>query len=274
MGIFDRLRRLIKANVNSAIDKAEDPEKLLNQLLIEMNEQLVEAKRAVASAIADEKRLERQIQEHLVQSQDWERRAVLALREAEKNPARALEFEDMAKQALMRKKEYDEIAGKLQEQLGAQHQAVEKLKYSLKDLQRRIEEKQRQKTLLVARAKRAEAHKKIQEQVAGMSDNSSFDAFEKMAQKVDRIEAEADALSEIEASTSGSSLEQEFAKLERNSSGDLLLENFKQEQKKKAAALEAGKSASSQRIEAPRSAAPSTDVDIMMEDLKKKLHGA
>lgn len=280
MGIFDRLRRVISANVNSALDKAEDPERMLTQLLTEMNEQLVESKRAVAGAIADEKRLERQIQDHRTQAADWERRAMLALQESERNPPRQLEYEGLAKQALLRKKDTEEIADKLQEQLTAQHLAVEKLKASLKDLQIRIEESQRKKTLLVARAKRAEASRKIQEQVAGMSNTSAFDAFDKMAQKVDQLESEADAMLEIEGATgSGGTLEQEFQKLERQGRGDSLLEDFRKEQKAKQ--LEGASSQTAKSLPGAGPAAASTapvptgpsEVDLMMEDLKRKLHG-
>jgi phage shock protein A len=280
MGIFDRLRRVIKANVNAAIDKAEDPEKMLNQLIIDMNQQLIEAKKAVATAIADEKRLERQVVDYRNQSVEWEKRAVLAIQAAEQDPSKQAYYEDLAKQALLRKKENEDVANKMQEQLVAQHNAVEKLKLSLKDLQSRMDEAQRRRTLLVARAKRAEAHKKIQEQISGMSDTSAFEAFEKMAQKVDQIEAEADALTEIESATRSTSLEQEFKKLESGAKSDLMLEEFKQkmaiEQQEKAKQAAIGqKTASNQaRIDAPKvqgSVVPA-EVDQMMLELKRKMH--
>jgi phage shock protein A len=278
MGIFDRLRRVIKANVNSAIDKAEDPEKMLNQLIIDMNQQLIEAKKAVATAIADEKRLERQVQDYRGQSLEWEKRAVLAIRAAEQDPSKADYYEDLAKQALLRKKENEDVANKLQEQLSAQHNAVEKLKSSLKDLQNRMDEAQRRRTLLVARAKRAEAQKKIQEQITGMSDRSAFAEFEKMAQKVDQIEAEADALSEIESSTHSTSLENEFKKLESGTKSDLMLEEFKQkmaieqQEQKRQAALNQKKA--SPQIDAPKTpnAVVPAEVDQMMLELKRKMH--
>lgn len=280
MGIFDRLRRVIKANVNAAIDKAEDPEKMLNQLVLDMNQQLVEAKKAVATAIADEKRLERQVLEYRAQAGEWEKRAVLAIRAAEQDPSKREYYEDLAKQALLRKKENEDVANKLDEQLKAQHAAVERLKVSLKELQTKLDEAQRRKTLLVARAKRAEAHKKIQEQISGMSSTSAFEAFEKMAQKVDQIEAEADALTELEASTRGSNLDQEFAKLEANSKGDALLDQFKQkmalEQRQKPGSI--GQDAESAKrpgqLNAPnagQNAVASAEVDQMMEELKRKM---
>ena len=97
MGIFKRLSDVLKANINDLISKAENPEKMLNQMMVEMNEQLIDSKKSVASAIADEKRLERQMKEHLAQAKDWEQKAMLAVR-AEKD--------DLAKEALVRKQEY------------------------------------------------------------------------------------------------------------------------------------------------------------------------
>ena len=280
MGIFDRLRRVIKANVNSAIDKAEDPEKMLNQLIIDMNQQLIEAKKAVATAIADEKRLERQVLDYRNQSAEWEKRAILAIQAAEQDPSKQPYYEDLAKQALMRKKENEDVANKMQEQLVAQHNAVEKLKMSLKDLQNRMDEAQRRRTLLVARAKRAEASRKIQEQITGMSDTSAFEAFEKMAQKVDQIEAEADALTEIESATRSTSLENEFKKLESGAKSDMMLEEFKQkmaiEQQEKArqAAIGQKTSSASPRLDAPKAASSMVpaEVDQMMLELKRKMH--
>ncbi len=285
MGIFDRLRRVIKANVNAAIDKAEDPEKMLNQLVVDMNQQLIEAKKAVATSIADEKRLERQVLDYKNQSSEWEKRAILAIQAAEQDPSKQAYYEDMAKQALLRKKENEDVAIKLQEQLVAQHSAVEKLKVSLKDLQTRMDEAQRRRTLLVARAKRAEASKKIQEQISGMSDTSAFEAFEKMASKVDQIEAEADALSEIESATRSTSLEQEFKKLESGAKSDMMLEEFKQkmaieQQEKRAHQATIAQKNSTQnqggggRIEAPKvnNAVVSAEVDQMMLELKRKMH--
>ena len=282
MGIFDRLRRVIKANVNAAIDKAEDPEKMLTQLVLDMNQQLIEAKKAVATAIADEKRLERQVIEYRSQAGEWEKRAILAIRAAEQDPSKQAYYEDLAKQALVRKKENEDVANKLHEQLTAQHDAVERLKVSLKELQQRMDEAQRRKTLLVARAKRAEAHKKIQEQISGMGSTSAFEAFEKMAQKVDQIEAEADALTEIENTTRGTNLEQEFAKLESGSRGDSMLDEFKQklaiEQKERARResieQKPGKpqTAHLEEPKKPNTAVVPAEVDLMMQEIKRKMH--
>jgi phage shock protein A len=220
MGIFSRLKTLISSNVNDAISKAEKPEKMLNQLIIEMQGHLLESKRAVALAIADEKKLERELMNQEAQAREWEKKAMLAVRAGK---------DDLAKEALLRKQEYDNAAAEYRKQWEAQKNSVEKLKESLRELQNKIEEAQRKKNLLIARAKRAEAQQKIQSTMSTVSGNrGAFDAFERMAQKVDQMEAQADAVQELEDYTSNSSLEKRFAELEKSdASADLLLEDLK-----------------------------------------------
>ena len=219
MGIFDRFRRVVKSNLNDMISKAENPEKMLNQLIIDMNENLIESKKSVASAIADEKKLERAMNQNGAQSQDWERKARLALKAGK---------EDLAREALLRKQEYDNLADQYKEQWQVQHSAVDKLKTSLRGLQQKIEEAQRKKNLLIARAKRAEAQKRIQATVGNMADNSAFAAFDKMSARVDQIEAEVDAMSEIEDMSGKDDLETQFAQLESGpTGGEMMLEDLR-----------------------------------------------
>ncbi|GHV61874.1 membrane protein [Spirochaetia bacterium] len=220
MGIFSRLKALISSNVNDVINKAEKPEKMLNQAIIDMNEQLIESKKAVAMAIADEKKLEREMENQAAQSKEWERKAMLAVQAGK---------DDLAKEALLRKQEYDNAYQEYQKQWASQKASVEKLKESLRDLQNKIEEAQRKKNLLVARAKRAEAQQKIQSTISSVSGNrSAFDAFDRMSQKVDQMEAEADAHQELEDFSSNNNLEKKFKELEKSdSSADLLLADLK-----------------------------------------------
>lgn len=219
MGIWDNLKRVVKSNVNAAISKAEDPQKILEQTIIDMNESLMESKKAVASAIADEKRLERQYQDHLAMAKDWENKAVLAVKSSR---------DDLAKEALVRQQEYTNLAAQYKQQFDAQHEVVEKLKVALRQLQEKIEEAGRKKNLLVARAKRAEAQKQISETMSNMSTNSAFAAFDRMSQKVDQIEAEASASVELEDLDGSQSLEKQFKDLEKSGAGaDVLLEQLK-----------------------------------------------
>jgi len=224
MGIFSRLKTLIAANVNAMIGKAEKPEKMLNQLIIEMNEQLIESKKAVAMAIADEKKLEREKDSQFAQAKDWERKAMLAVTNGK---------DDLAKEALLRKQEYDGAAAEYQKQWEAQKTSVEHLKTSLKELQVKIEEAQRKKNLLIARAKRAEAQQKIQNTISSVSGNrSAFDAFDRMAAKVDEMEAMADATKELQDLTNNTDLDRKFRELEKSdSSADMMLLELKEKMK-------------------------------------------
>ena len=219
MGILDRIRTVLKANINALISKAEDPEKMLNQLIIDMNEQLLEAKKQVAMSIADEKKLERQALENKAQGEDWEKKAMLAEKAGK---------DDLAKEALLRKQVYDGYAASFQKEFESQHASVEQLKDALRQLQAKIEEASRKKNLLVARAKRAEAQKQIQQTMGSLSANSAFDTFDRMAQKVDQVEAEAEAMKELGEVTADQKLEDKFKELESSGAGaDQLLEDLK-----------------------------------------------
>ena len=224
MGIFSRIKTLISSNINDAISKAEKPEKMLNQLLIDMNTQLIESKKAVAMAIADEKKLEREVQNQETQAKEWERKAMLAVQAGK---------DDLAKEALLRKQEHENATMEYSKQWEIQKASVEKLKESLRELQNKIEEAQRKKNLLIARAKRAEAQQKIQSTMSSMTGSkTAFEAFDRMSQKVDQMEAQADAAKELEDFSSNSSLEKRFAELEKSdSSAELLLVELKEKMK-------------------------------------------
>lgn len=215
MGLFQRFITALKANLNHLIGRAEDPEKMLNQTLLDMQEQLVTAKRQVAIAIADEKRLAQQFEQERANSAEWERKAMMAV-----NSSR----DDLATQALERKTEHDKLAQGFGQQWQSQKAAVEQLKVALQQLTVKIEDAKRKKNLLVARAKRAEAQKTIQETMSGMSSNSALDTISRMEEKIDRMEAEALAVTEMANEAPGSQLEAEFKKLELSGGNDALLE--------------------------------------------------
>jgi len=210
MGIFSRLGTLIKSNLNDLISKAEDPEKMLNQVLIDMQSQLVEAKKQVAVAIADEKRLQKQFESEAERAKDWEKKAMLAVRSSD---------DSLAKEALARRQEHDNISSQYLTQWQAQKNAVEKLKDALRMLSMKIEEAKRKKNILIARKKRAEAQRTIQNTMAGLSDTSAFDTFQRMSDRIDQMEAEAEAGAEIAGELSGDDLEMRFKKLESGAGG-------------------------------------------------------
>lgn len=221
MGIFSRLGSMIKSNINDLISRAEDPEKMLNQVLLDMQTSLVEAKKQVAVAIADEKRLQKQLETEQEKGKEWERKAMIAVRAND---------DGLAREALARKQEHDNIGGQYQQQWQQQKAAVDKLKDALRLLNNKIEEAKRKKNILVARKKRAEAQKTIASTMSGLSDTSAFDTFDRMSAKIDALEAEAEAGSELAGEISGDSLETKFAQLEaagHTAGGDSALHELK-----------------------------------------------
>lgn len=205
MGIIERLSRLIRSNINDLIARAENPEKMLGQIIEDMRRQLAQAKQEVAVAIADERKLRAQFEEERSQAEEWERRARLAIREGR---------DDLAKQALMRGSEHAQHAGELEAQWQRHRAETERLKDSLRQLNAKIEEAKRKKNLLIAKQKRAEAQKRIHDTMAGLQDKSAFRAFDQMAEKIETEERKAIATAEVTEELTGDSLVQEFRALE------------------------------------------------------------
>jgi len=211
MGIFARLAALIKSNLNDLISSSEDPEKMLNQIVLDMSNQLLEAKRQVAASIADEKRLAKQVEQETANAAEWERRAMLAVRSGD---------DALAKEALARKKEHQTLAEQFQEQWSKQKQAVDQLKLALRALNNKIEEAKRKKNLLIARKKRAEAQKAIQETMTGLKNASAFETFDRMAGRIEQMEAEAEAHAELNEEATGDTLAHKFRELEVTKGAD------------------------------------------------------
>jgi phage shock protein A len=209
MGILNRMKTVFKSVVNSALDKVEDTEKMLNQTIVDMQGRLAKAKQQVVIAIADKKCLEVQYNENKQLSEEWMNKAKLAVEKGN---------DELAKAALERKVEYEGLASEYKKQFDAQKESVEKLKVSLRDLERKVNEARRQKDLLVTRNKRAIAQKQIHQAIAGMSNNAgTFNTFERMKKKVEDQEARAEAIEEMAEETGDSKLDKQFAELEKPS---------------------------------------------------------
>src|SRR5215218_8088375 len=208
MGLFDRLSTMVRSNINDLISRAENPEKMLNQLILDMKTQLAKAKQQVASAIADEKKLQSEVEAMKKQADDWERRAMMAVQEGR---------DDLAKQALGRYNEQLQGAQQLQETWLRHKAETDQLKLSLRQLNDKIEEAKRKKNILVARSKRAEAQQRIQETMSGLSDKSAFESFERKAL----------AAAELNEEVSGDQLARQFEALEYKGSSDQQLIELK-----------------------------------------------
>jgi len=201
MGLFDRLSRLLRSNLNDLIARAENPEKMLTQIIEDMRRQLAQAKQEVAVAIADERKLRSQVEEERRQAVDWEKRARLAIRE---------ERDDLAKQALLRAQEYAGQAQELQDQWERHRADTEQLKDSLRQLNAKIEEAKRKKNLLIAKQRRAQAQRRIHETITGLQDRSAFRAFDQMAEKIETEERRAIAAVEVTEELEGDDLAREL----------------------------------------------------------------
>ena len=185
---------------------------MLNQMLLDMQEQLINAKKQVAVAIADEKRLLKQHDDEKTKAKEWEDKAMLAVKAGK---------DDLAKLALDRKTEHDKMASGFEAQWQSQKHAVEQL--ALTGLNSKIEDAKRKKNLLIARERRAEAQKTITDTMSGMSKTGAIDTIERMEQKIDQMEAEAQATTELANEIETDELSSGFEKLNVVHSDDALV---------------------------------------------------
>ncbi len=213
MGLFDRISRVLRANVNDLVSKAEDPEKILEQAVIDMQEDLVQLRQAVAQTIATQKRSEQQYSKAQSEANSWQQRAQLALQKGD---------ETLAREALTRKKAQSDTAATLKAQLDQQTTQVETLKRSLIGLEGKISEAKTKKDMLKARASAAKAQEQLQNAVGNLGTSSAMGAFERMEDKVLQAEARSQAAAEL----AGADLESQFARLE-SADVDLELEAMK-----------------------------------------------
>ena len=202
MPIFEKIRRIFNSNINDLLDQVEDPEKILNQLLEDMQHELKEVKIQVAAAIRDANKFEAQYKENSESAEKWEKRAIVFIQNGD---------DVRAKEALRRKRSAEDLAAGFREQFEAQQESVSVLKDGLATLEQKIQEAKNKRALLIARQRRAEAERTIHQTVSGISDSSALNAFDLIEGKVLDAEAEAEALSEMRQP----SLEEEFDKLDK-----------------------------------------------------------
>lgn len=208
MGIFSRIADIFKANVNDTLDKAEDPEKMLKQMVIEMEESVNKATLAVANAIANEKSLERKLEKARRDREDWEQKAVQALGAAR---------EDLAKAALEKKSFADRNFADLQPIYEQAKATSQKLRAQLDSLKAKLEEARSRQSTLIARSQAAKAQKQIAQSISGVG-SDAFGKFEKFETKIEKLESEAEAFGQLAGEST--SLDDEFKKLSTSSSVD------------------------------------------------------
>ncbi len=214
MGLMERIGRLFRSNVNSWTAAREDPEKILEQTVYEMQENLVRMRQGVAQAIATQKRTERQAAQAESTASEWYRRAQMALQQGN---------EALAREALTKRKAYQQSATALLEQIGQQKTLVAKLKTDMQSLEFKISEAKTKKDMFIARARSAEASVRIQEMLGETGNTSSLSAFEKMEDKLLELEAKQEAI----AVSGTDELENQFASLAEGDDVDAELSAMK-----------------------------------------------
>jgi len=214
MGFFERIWRVIRANLNSLINGAEDPEKILEQTVMDMQEDLVQLRQAVAGAIASQKRTERQYHQAETTSQEWYQRAQLALQKGD---------ERLAREALARRKSYQEMANTLKTQIEQHGTIVNQMKDNMRGLESKISEAKAKKDMFIARVRSAKASERLNEVIGNMKSGGSLNVFERMEEKVMQLEAQSDAIADLGTSD----IEKKFRALESGSDLDVELAELK-----------------------------------------------
>jgi phage shock protein A len=212
MNIFQRFFRIIRANVNQLLSGMEDPEKLINQTVTDMQSDLVKVRQAYAEVAASQKRLEKQRQQAQTTASEWYKRAQLALQRGE---------EGLAREALVRKKQQEEMAKSLEQQLALQTENMNKLYSSMQQLEMKINEARAKKDQYIARARTAKTSQKVNEMLGSVNTSSALEAFERMKSKVEELEASAEASAGMIGS-GDANLERQFQALEGTSVDDEL----------------------------------------------------
>ncbi|KAL7467035.1 hypothetical protein ACHAXS_007306 [Conticribra weissflogii] len=251
MNLFDRFTRVAKSNINNVLKSLEDPEKIMNQALEDMQTDLVKVRQSYAEITATQRRLLKQKEQAEALADDWYKRAQLALSKGE---------EALAKEALTRRQQQIETAEGLKIQIDMQAQAVDKLYEGMQALEAKILESKSKKEQMVARARTAQSTQKVNDMLGGITGKTSMDAFKRMEEKVEALEAAAEVSAEMGSfdgkalpGSSAGSVEAQFKMLEAASSVDQELEAMK-----------------AKMLSDTSSAKKNTGVDDELERLKKE----
>ena len=214
MALLERVSTLVRANLNDLIDKAEDPEKMIKQVILDMQNQLLQVKTQVAIAIADQHLLEKKNKENEDKVAEWMRKAELSVDKKQ---------DDLARAALQRVESYRELSDNFAQQVIDQKAQVENLKSALRNLEQKLTEAQAKADVLIAQQRRARAVGKASDAKIAMGDNANSNTFDRMKRKVAHTEAVSQAKSEI----ASDNLDDRFAALEKEDRIEQLLAELK-----------------------------------------------
>lgn len=222
MGIFGRISDIISANINDMLDKAENPEKMVKLMVTEMEESLREVRVGVAKAIANEKKLQKDLEQQRKLATGWEEKAKMAIEHDDDN---------LARRALARKKEHDSAAASIEPLLETASKDAERLRDHLRKLEAKLQDARRKRDSLIARHRAAQAQQEVRKSAATIGDAGSdaFSKFERFQEKVEDLEAQSEAM--VELVIGEGALEDEFEKLEENDDVEAELLKLKEKMK-------------------------------------------
>lgn len=218
MAIFERIGSLVKANVNDLIDRAENPEKMVKQIIIDMEEQLRKSTQSLGTAMGSLAQMKKQLDSAKEQSNSWQLKAKTCLEQGN---------EELAKKALENKVQQDTMAAKYQEMYDSMETQVNDIKNQVDILKQKLEEARSKQAMLIARSQMADAKSQMSKSLGNMDSKSAFAKMDKMEQKIEAKEAQADAFSQISGVDDG--INDPFAQMEKDSSVNDELERLKQE---------------------------------------------
>jgi phage shock protein A len=214
MALLERVSTLVRANLNDLIDKAEHPEKMIKQVILDMQNQLLQVKTQVAIAIADQHLLEKKQKENEDHVAEWMRKAELAVDKKQ---------DDLARAALQRVESYRELSEGFAQQVSDQKAQVENLKTALRQLEQKLAEAQAKADLLIAQHRRARAVSKASDAKMAGGNGASANAFDRMKRKV----AGEAALSQAKSELAADDMESRLAALEKEDRIEQLLAELK-----------------------------------------------
>jgi len=183
MGIFTRFRDIVSSNINSMLDKAEDPEKMIKMMIREMEDTLVELKSSCAGVIAERKKLERKLDEIQSREKLWAERAGLAVDKGR---------DDLAREALIEKRRFSELVEALEAEISDHGGLIDQYHDDIRELEERLSSAKEKKRMLVQRHRRANGKKRAQEDIRRMDSTETMARFEGLERRIDQMEAEAD----------------------------------------------------------------------------------
>lgn len=218
MAIFERISDLVRSNINDLIDKAENPEKMVKQIIIDMEDQLRKATQGLGTAMGSLNQVKKQLENAKEQSYNWQAKAKACLEQGN---------EELAKQALENKVKQDKMVTQYQEMSNSMEAQVNEIKSQIDILKQKLEEARSKQAMLVARSQMADAKSQMAKTLGNMDSKSAFAKMDKMEQKIEQKESQADAFSQISGVEDAPN--DPFAQMDQENSINAELEKLKQE---------------------------------------------